>query len=93
MIFKAINADRSLGPIFGCKVGQSVPIGMKLQLDMWHHLLHVYTKFQTNISKHVETNPENLEKSKTHKNFRQNSENNIVTKNGIYAKKYTTGHL
>ena len=26
MIFKAINADKWLWPIFGCKVGQSVPI-------------------------------------------------------------------
>ena len=25
---------------------------MKLELDMWHHLLDVYTKFQTEISKH-----------------------------------------
>ena len=41
-------------PIFGCKVGQSVHIGMKLKLDTWHHLLDVYTKFQTDISKHVQ---------------------------------------
>ena len=34
MIFKAMNADKWLWPIFGCKVGQSVPIGMKLELDM-----------------------------------------------------------
>ena len=54
MIFKAMNADKWLWPIFGCKVGQSVPIGMK------HHLLHVYTKFQTDISKHVEKKPGKL---------------------------------
>ena len=28
-----------------------------------------------------------------HKNNRQNSENNIFTKNGTYVKKYTAGHL
>ena len=47
-------------PIFGCKVGQNVPIGMKLQLDVWHHLLDVYAKFQTDISKHVQKSPENF---------------------------------
>ena len=51
---------------------------------------HVYAKFQTDISKHVEKSPE---KSKMHKNNRQNSENNIFTKNGTYVKKYTAGHL
>ena len=34
MIVKAINADKLFWPIFGCKVGQSVPIGMKLELDV-----------------------------------------------------------
>ena len=34
MIFKVMNADKWLWPIFGCKVGQSVPIGMKLELDV-----------------------------------------------------------
>ena len=34
MIFKAMNADKWLWPIFGCKVGQSVPIGIKLELDV-----------------------------------------------------------
>ena len=33
---------------------------MKLELDMWHHLLDVYTKFQTDISKHVQKSPENF---------------------------------
>ena len=37
--------------------------------------------------------PENFEKSKTHKNNRQNSENDIFTKNGNYVKRYTAGHL
>ena len=58
IFFKAMNADKWLWPIFGCKVGQSVPIGMKLELDVQHRLLHVYAKFQTDISKHVEKSPE-----------------------------------
>ena len=37
--------------------------------------------------------PENLEKSKTRKNNRQNSENYILTNNGTYVEKYTAGHL
>ena len=37
--------------------------------------------------------PENFEKSKTHRNNRQNSENKISTKNGVYVYKYTAGHL
>ena len=55
-----MNADKWLWPIFGCKVGESVQIGMKLELDMWHHLLDVYAKFQTDISKHVQKNLENF---------------------------------
>ena len=27
---------------------------MKLELEVWHHRLDVYTKFQTDISKHVQ---------------------------------------
>ena len=54
MIFKAMNADKWLWPIFGCKVGQSVQIGLKLEFDVWHHLLNVYAKFQTDISQHVQ---------------------------------------
>ena len=46
MILKAMNADKLLWPIFGCKVGQNVMIGIKLELDVWHHRLDVYTKFQ-----------------------------------------------
>ena len=37
--------------------------------------------------------PENFEKSKTHKNNLQISENKIFTKNGTYVEKYTAGHL
>ena len=54
IIFKAMNADKWLWPIFGCKVGQSVQIGMKLKLDVWHHPLDVYAKFQTDISQHIQ---------------------------------------
>ena len=36
-------------PIFGCKVDLSVTIGMKLQLDVWHYLLNVYTMFQIDL--------------------------------------------
>ena len=66
---------------------------MKLELDEWHHLLNVYTRFQIDISKHVENSPENFEKSKARKNNRQNSENMIFTKNRTYVEKYTAGHL
>ena len=34
-----MNADKWRWPIFGGGVGQSVQIGMKLELDMWHNLL------------------------------------------------------
>ena len=88
-----MNAEKWLWPIFGCKVGQSVPIGMKLELDVWHYLLNVYTMFQNDISKHVEKTPENFAKSKTRKNNRQNSENKIFEKNGTYVEKYRAGHL
>ena len=33
-LYKAMNADKWLWPIFGSKVGQSLPIGMKLELDV-----------------------------------------------------------
>ena len=49
-----MNADKWLWPTFGSKVGQSVQIGMKLELDVWHHPLDVYAKFQTDISQHVQ---------------------------------------
>ena len=56
----ATYADKWLWPIFGCKVGQSVQIRMKLELDVWHHPLDVYAKFQTDISKHVQKSTENF---------------------------------
>ena len=57
---KAINADKWLWPIFGCKVGQSVQIRMKLDLDVWYHPLDVYAKFQTDISQHVQKKSDKL---------------------------------
>ena len=54
IIFKAMYADKWPWPIFGCKVSQIVQIGMKLELDMWHHPLDVYVRFQIDISKHVQ---------------------------------------
>ena len=87
IIFEAMNAEKWLWPIFGCKVGQSVPIGMKLELDVWHYLLNVYAIIQNDISKHVEKSPENFANSKMCKNNRQNSENRIFPKNGTYVEK------
>ena len=54
-----MNAEKWL--IFGCKVGQSVLIGMKLDLDVWHYLQDVYAKFQIDTTKHVKKRPENFE--------------------------------
>ena len=45
-------------PTFGCKLGQNDPIVMQLKLDMSCRLLNVYTKFQIDISKHVEEKSE-----------------------------------
>ena len=33
---------------------------MKLELDVWHHPLNVYAKFQIDILKHVQKSPENF---------------------------------
>ena len=49
-------------PTFGCKVGQKVLIAMKFELDLWCGPLDVYSKFQINISKHVEKKPGKLKK-------------------------------
>ena len=54
IIFKAMDVGKLLWPIFGCKVSQSILIGLKLELDVWYHPLDVYAKFQTNISQHVQ---------------------------------------
>ena len=41
-------------PTFGCKLCQNDPIVVQLKIDIPCHLLTVYTKFQIDISKHVE---------------------------------------
>ena len=69
---------------------------MKLELNMSCHLPNVYTKipsFKLISQNKKKKSPEKFEKSKTHKNNRQNSQNNIFTKNGTYVEKYTAGHL
>ena len=48
------DCKKYVWPTFGCKLGQSDPIVMQLKFDMSCHLLNVYTKFQIDISKHVE---------------------------------------
>ena len=61
IIFEAINAEKMALVYFLCKLGQILPIAMKLELDMSHGLLHVYTRLQIVMSKHVEESPENFE--------------------------------
>ena len=46
--------------ISGCKVAQKDLIVMKLYLDVWCCLLDVYTKFQIDISKHVQKRLDNF---------------------------------
>ena len=54
LIYEAMIAIKWVWPTFGYEQGQSDPIVMQLKLDMSCHLLNVYTKFQIDISKHVE---------------------------------------
>ena len=51
---------------FGCKAVNWL-IAIKLTLDMPCHLPNVYTKFQVDISKHVEKSPENSDGRKGRK--------------------------
>ena len=53
---------------------------MKLELDMWRCLPDRYTKFEIDISKHVEKKPRKLRKIQKHKNTSQNSKNKIFAK-------------
>ena len=48
------DCKKLVWPTFGCELGQSDPIVMQLKLGMSCHLQNVYTKFQIDISKHVE---------------------------------------
>ena len=45
--------------IFGCKVGQSIPNAMTFDIDASRWQLDVFTKFEKNISEHVEKSLEN----------------------------------
>ena len=54
LIYKATIAKIEFDLLLAVKLGQSDPIVMKLKLDMSCHLLNAYTKFQIDISKHVE---------------------------------------
>ena len=54
---------------FGCKVGQSDPIVMTLQLYVSRCLLNVHTKFQIDISKHVQNSLENSSLTKSPAKF------------------------
>ena len=61
IIFEAMKMQKkAYWYIFGCKVGKKVSIGMQLDLDMWHHILNVYSEFQIDISRHVEKKPGKL---------------------------------
>ena len=85
IIFEAINEEKWLWPIFGCKAGQIVPIWMKLELDVWQH------QNQIDISKHVEKSLENLKKkSKTNETITKILKK--LLKNRTYVKRYTAGH-
>ena len=55
LIYEAMIAKKWIWPTFGCKLGQNDLIVMQLKFDMLCHLLkYIYTKFQIDISKHVE---------------------------------------
>ena len=60
IIFKAMNADKWLWPIFGCKIGQGVQIGMKLELDVWHHPPDYMPSFKLISHNMYKKSPENF---------------------------------
>ena len=66
---------------------------MKLEIDIWHHLLKVHTKFQIDISKHVKKAPKTFKKSETHKNNCSNFQTMIFAKTRADVKKYTEDNL
>ena len=51
---------KKLIAIFGCKVGQSDPIVMKLLLDLWHCLPDVHANFEIDISSMYKRSLENF---------------------------------
>ena len=66
---------------------------MTFELDVQRRVLDVYSKFQTDASKHVEKMPRDLKKSKTLKTNRHNYENKICANNRGYVDKYFEGFL
>ena len=92
MILKAMYADKWLWPNFGCKVGQSVSIGMKLELDVWHYVLDVYIKFQIDISKHVEKSPETSKNPRRTKIIAKIPKMRFLQKQ-TFVEKYTAGNV
>ena len=66
---------------------------MKLKLDVWHHLLDVYAKFEINIFKNVQKSMENFKKSQTCKNDCQNSGNKIFPTIWTFVEHHTEGYL
>ena len=81
-------------PTFGCKVGQNVLIAMKLELDLWCHLLDVYSKFEINIWKHVKKKAQKTEKNpKRAKIITKIPKIRFLKKTGTYVGKYTEGYL
>ena len=60
---------------------------MKLELDVWHYLLDVYTKFEIDIAKYVEKSPENFNNPK-HAKIISN-----IPKNVTHVEKYISGLL
>ena len=68
--------------------GQSGLITLKIEFDVWHRQLVVYTNFQIDSTKHVMKARKTLQKFKTRKNNCQNSENKLFAKNGTDAEKY-----
>ena len=89
-----MNAEKWPWPIFGCKVGQSVPIGMKLELDVWHYLLNVYTMFQNEYHKTCRKKTRKTSQNpKRAKIIAKIPKIRFLKKNGTYVEKYTAGHL
>ena len=82
-----MNTEKWIWIILGCKVGQNVPIVMKLKLEMSRHLLDIYNEFQIDILRHVYKSPE------MRKTNRHNSDSKMFAKNGNFITKCTEGYL
>ena len=67
---------------------------MKLELDLWCRLLDVYSRFQINISKHVEKKPGKLTKiQNAQKTIAKILKIGYLKKKRTYVEKYTEGYL